>query len=152
MIKDRLKTAREKMGFSQTDVARLLNTTRQAYNHYETGRREPTLDTLDRLAEILHTSTDFLMGRTEKKEPAADDGDKLNPNTVVFCDKDGEKQVLQYSEEQMRKLNRILASTKKESISEYEEIIDRVNQLSPSNLSKLSELIDLYLNAQDNKG
>lgn len=57
------------MGLSQTDVARLLNTTRQAYNHYETGRREPTLDTLVRLAEILHTSTDFLMGRTEKKAP-----------------------------------------------------------------------------------
>lgn len=146
-----LKKARLEKKVTQAEVASFLGITRAAYTNIENGNREADYKTLSKLSSYFDASIDYLIGSEEKKEPAADDGDKLNPNTVVFCDKDGERQVLQYSEEQMQKLNRILSSTKKESLSEYEEIIDRINQLSPSNLSKLSELIDLYLNAQDSK-
>lgn len=152
MFNVKLKALREDRHLSQQDLANILRVKQSAVGNWESGTRVPNMETIGKLADFFDVSIDFLMGRTEKKEPAAGNGDKLNPNTVIFCDKNGEKRVLQYSEEQMRKLNYMLASTKAESPSEYEEIIDRINQLSPSNRAKLSELIDLYLNAQDNKG
>lgn len=46
MFNERLKERRERAGLSQTDMSKALSITRQAYNHYETGKREPTNDAL----------------------------------------------------------------------------------------------------------
>ena len=62
-----LKSLREKYGYSQTDIAHNLGITRQAYNHYETGKREPDNNTLLKLALILNVSTDHLLGKNKKK-------------------------------------------------------------------------------------
>jgi len=65
-----LKTFREEMNLSQADMAKRLNITRQAYNHYETGKRVPTLETLKQIADILGTTTDCLLGITNNPMPA----------------------------------------------------------------------------------
>ncbi|HEX9645004.1 MAG TPA: helix-turn-helix transcriptional regulator [Acidimicrobiia bacterium] len=44
-----LRTARDRAGLSQADVAKQAGVTQQAISAYETGRREPTLPTLQRL-------------------------------------------------------------------------------------------------------
>lgn len=65
MLKDKLVELRTKKGLSQSQMAKLLNITRQAYNHYETGIRIPTAEGLNLIADIFDVSTDHLLGRED---------------------------------------------------------------------------------------
>lgn len=65
MFNEKLCECRNKRGLSQTAVAKMLNITRQAYNHYETGQRQPTQEVLVKLADIFEVSVDYLLGRTD---------------------------------------------------------------------------------------
>lgn len=68
MLKDKLVKLRNEKGLSQSKLAEMLNITRQAYNHYETGTRTPPTDTLTILSDIYDVSTDFLLGREEQNK------------------------------------------------------------------------------------
>lgn len=59
-ISDKLRMLREKAGYSQNDVAKLLGISRTAYVKYETGDSQPTRK-LKKLAEIFNVSVDFLL-------------------------------------------------------------------------------------------
>ncbi len=47
---------------SQTEMASKLNISRQTYNNYERGTREPSFETLTSIASIFNVSTDYLLG------------------------------------------------------------------------------------------
>ena len=66
MFAERLKIERTKIGISQSEIATALKLSRQAYSHYETGKREPTQEILKQIAEILNCSTDYLLGITDE--------------------------------------------------------------------------------------
>lgn len=51
----------------QKDVAALLGIDRTTYAKYESGASEPNYETLLKLAEIFGVSTDYILGRDEKK-------------------------------------------------------------------------------------
>lgn len=65
-IAERLTELREKNHLSQTDVAKRLNVTPALISAYEKHERKPSLDKLVALADIYHTSTDYILGRTNK--------------------------------------------------------------------------------------
>lgn len=50
------------LGLSNAAVARSLNLNERRYSHYVTGKREPDLSTLVRIAAALGTTTDQLLG------------------------------------------------------------------------------------------
>ncbi|WP_018131374.1 helix-turn-helix domain-containing protein [Effusibacillus pohliae] len=50
---------------TQQEVADALGISRARYAHYESGRNEPDLDTLVRLADYYHVSLDYLLGRSD---------------------------------------------------------------------------------------
>lgn len=85
MLKDVLKSERQKRNMSQSDVAAALKITRQAYNNYETGIREPSLETLNGIAALFSVSTDYLLGREEKDEKSLDE--KLDGVDFAFFSK-----------------------------------------------------------------
>lgn len=58
----RLKEARKAMGYSQKQVAELVDITASAYANYEQGTREPSLSTLVKLVAVLDTTADHLLG------------------------------------------------------------------------------------------
>ncbi len=58
-----LISLRKAKKLTQEDVARYLNISRQAYCRYENDQREPSLDTLCKLADFYEESTDTLLGR-----------------------------------------------------------------------------------------
>lgn len=60
-IYPRIRNLREDADLSQTDIAKLLNYSQVAYSYYETGRRDIPTDTLIKLADIHHTSIDYLL-------------------------------------------------------------------------------------------
>lgn len=62
MFADRLREARKAKRYSQTEVSRMLGVTQQAVGKWETGRSTPDPQTVARLAEILDTTADVLLG------------------------------------------------------------------------------------------
>lgn len=64
----RLKMLREEKGLTQKDLAEKLSLTPKAISFYELGSREPSGDALIRMAHILGTTTDYLLGNSTTKE------------------------------------------------------------------------------------
>lgn len=69
MIGNRLKPLRDNKGLTQADVAKVLGVSRTTYTQYETGKSEPDLETVNRLAGFFNVSVDYLLGRTNVKTP-----------------------------------------------------------------------------------
>ena len=61
-ISQRLKKLRLDSGLRQNEVAKKLNISQGAIAHWESGRNEPSLDDLKKLASILKTDVQFLTG------------------------------------------------------------------------------------------
>jgi transcriptional regulator with XRE-family HTH domain len=62
---ERLRSAREGRGMSQSELAQKSGLQPSAVSHFETGRRSPSFDNLRKLADALSVSTDFLLGRAD---------------------------------------------------------------------------------------
>jgi transcriptional regulator with XRE-family HTH domain len=59
---------RKDKGLHQKDIAKLIETTQQQYSKYETGDTEISARALEILADFYNTSTDYILGRTNRKE------------------------------------------------------------------------------------
>lgn len=64
----RLTLLREKNNLSQSAVARQIGVTPALISAYEKQERKPSIDKLVALADIYHTSTDYILGRTYKDD------------------------------------------------------------------------------------
>ena len=69
MFAERLKAARKAKRYSQAEVSKMLGVTQQAVGKWETGRSTPDPQTVARLAEILETPADVLLGL--RQEPGS---------------------------------------------------------------------------------
>lgn len=66
---DRLRISREKKGWSQVYVSKILDITSQTISNYERNERDPDSSTLNKLAELYDVSADYLLGRTDDPTP-----------------------------------------------------------------------------------
>lgn len=64
----RLSELRKQAGVTQTELARLLGVSREAYSMYEAGKRQPGLTALDTLAVYYRVTVDYLIGRTDSPD------------------------------------------------------------------------------------
>lgn len=62
----RLKQLREQAGYSQEELAKLLNTSRSRIGMYEQGRRQPDFEMQEAIADLFNVSFDYLFGRSEQ--------------------------------------------------------------------------------------
>ncbi|MFD0697819.1 helix-turn-helix domain-containing protein [Paenibacillus sp. GCM10027628] len=69
---DRIARLREKHALTQEELANKLGISRAALSHYETSRREPDYDTIDKIASFFKVSTDYLLARTENSDQVLD--------------------------------------------------------------------------------
>ncbi len=58
----KIKELRQQAKKSQKEVADFLNMSQTGYSGYETGRTDPDIETLKKLAEYFHTTIDNLVG------------------------------------------------------------------------------------------
>lgn len=65
----RLKEVRVDRGKTQKEIANLLHTTQQQYSKYEIGIQMLPVEKLVLLADYYNTSVDYLLGRTDNREP-----------------------------------------------------------------------------------
>ena len=63
----RIRDLREDKDLTQTDIANLLNMKQSQYFRYEKGYRDIPTDILIKLADFYNTTTDYILGRTNKK-------------------------------------------------------------------------------------
>ncbi len=61
-MKYRIREARERLGWTQSDLAKKMGTTQQTIQRYEAGAVDVNSSKLVRLAEILGTTVDYLIG------------------------------------------------------------------------------------------
>lgn len=70
---ERLKEIRKKRGYTQDELAKLLNKSIPQYRKYESGDSLPPLNTVITLAETLNITTDELIIDPEKRKPIAEE-------------------------------------------------------------------------------
>lgn len=64
-IGTRIKELRIRRGLTQDQIADKLDMNRANFSHYERDTAVPPSETLSKIADILDTTTDYLLGRRE---------------------------------------------------------------------------------------
>lgn len=69
MYQNRLRDLREDQDLKQKQLADLLKIHQTTYSDYELDRLNIPVPALHILADFYHVSVDYLLGRTNRKEP-----------------------------------------------------------------------------------
>ena len=69
MYQNRLRDLREDRDLKQKQLADLLKIHQTTYSDYELDRLNIPVSALHILADFYHDSVDYLLGRTNRKEP-----------------------------------------------------------------------------------
>lgn len=92
---ENLKIARERKGLSQKDIAEGIGVAKSTYSLYESGNREPNVQTIKKIADLLNVSADELLGIDDE------------PHTIA-AHFDGDE----YTEEELDKIKEFAAFVK----------------------------------------
>ena len=65
----RIRDLREDNNLTQEDVAKYLHIKQNTYSQYEIGILNYPIDAIVKLADFYGVTTDYLLGRTNRKEP-----------------------------------------------------------------------------------
>lgn len=79
LLANKLRERAKQLGISNAEAARRSGLDERRFGHYVSGRREPDLATLVRIAEALGTTPNWLLG-----VPSADAAD---PQTIGLIDR-----------------------------------------------------------------
>lgn len=85
MIYTRIRNIREDNDLTQDEMASYLNVAQRSYSRYENGERAMPIETLMKIADGFGTSVDYLLERTDEKQPykyAAKYKKKLNEKII----------------------------------------------------------------------
>ncbi|MDD4733680.1 MAG: helix-turn-helix transcriptional regulator [Bacilli bacterium] len=66
---NRLRDLRQDKDLYQRDIAKILDMSQTGYSQYETETNDIPTDILKKLAKFYNTSTDYILGLTNIKEP-----------------------------------------------------------------------------------
>lgn len=85
---ERLKEVRTHNGLTTVELAQRLAVGSNTVSRWESGTREPDLETIAKIAQILHTTVAYLMGETDSNNPT-DNTIKIpaNGGKVIHSDK-----------------------------------------------------------------
>ena len=75
---NRLKFLREEKGLFQSDIAKILGISIAAVGFYENEKRDMSPDTIIKLAEYFGVTTDYLLGKSDVRNPGQQIDDVLN--------------------------------------------------------------------------
>lgn len=81
---ENLKEARIKSGLSQKEVSENIGVAKSTYSLYESGNREPNVNTIKKIADVLNVSADTLLGIDEEPTTMAAhfDGDEYTEDEL----------------------------------------------------------------------
>lgn len=111
----RMRKAREEKGLTQKDLADLLFLGESTISFYESDKREPKFDVLNKISETLEISVDYLLGRTN------------TPNTINNEGLDDDIQPT--PPERFRTFQKKIGDLSSESLTFLEYQLDRLREL-----------------------
>lgn len=76
-----LRELREKCGYTQQQIAKVLNIDRSTYSYYETGKTSPDIPSLIVLANVYSVSIEDLLGQEPQAPQALNDSG--SPQAIV---------------------------------------------------------------------
>ena len=79
----RISELRKQAGMSQFQLAKVLDIATSTLGMYETGKREPSLKVMNRIANYFNVTTDYLLGRPDKKDDNTKTAD-IDDDDVIF--------------------------------------------------------------------
>ena len=74
MIGDILNKTRKSQGFTAQQMADYLGIKLRSYRAYESNDREPSFQTLVKIADKLNVTADYLLGRTPESDIGGENG------------------------------------------------------------------------------
>ena len=83
MLGNNIKELRKNKRMTQKDLAEAMRVSQQTVGAWETERAIPGADTLSDLADYFNVTTDYLLGRPEKKDDNAKTAD-IEDDDVIF--------------------------------------------------------------------
>lgn len=72
-FKKRLQTLLEEKNMNQKELAKQSGVTEVTISRYVNGSRKPRIEIVNKLAEVLNTTTDYLLGNSDIKKPYNDE-------------------------------------------------------------------------------
>lgn len=67
MLNERIRKLRLERGWSQVDLAKKLNVTKQSVSNWENDNIQPSIEMLVKLAREFSVSTDYLLGLEDRR-------------------------------------------------------------------------------------
>ena len=144
IFNERLREERELVGKTQKECASDLGVEYASYNKWE-NCNSPNFETLVKIADYFHVSTDYLLGRTDAKNPVNESAvTKLGLSEKAI----GRLRLFQASKDKksLDLINLILTDFRVVSISE-----NAFKYSETSTLEKEKELIKAQINNEDRK-
>lgn len=84
-FKERLKNLRKEKKYTQVMLSEMLNYGYTAIANYESGRNEPSIADLKKIAAIFDVSLDYLLGVSDTRQPYVMDEDSLQFEELQRC-------------------------------------------------------------------
>ena len=128
MPKNRIEELRKARKLSQSELANKIGVTRQAVSAYETGKRVPKPDIMDKLAEAFDVSIPYILGYTDDEAGINSEKDllaafeKLKSQTV-HADK------TDWFKIEERIINNVFRVKQKQKNKEKNELKDALNSI-----------------------
>lgn len=70
---DNLKKIRQDCNLTQEELAKKIDTSRSNIANYENNKNMPSIDVLSKLSEVLDCSIDYLLGKSDERNPKETD-------------------------------------------------------------------------------
>lgn len=133
---ENLKFIRKSLNFSQKEIATYLNLNSTSYSNYETGRRQPDLDTLIKISDFLNIEIDKLL-----TENLSNDINFLeNIKDKIFTDLDFSKETKDINSDLRKNILLELENKKKF----FFQLIDKEIPKKLKEIDRLIKYIDEY--------
>lgn len=112
-----LRQLRKEHHISQKELARAMSVAQNTVSNWETGKREPDNQTLQKIADFFSVSTDQLLGyRTDP--PAAEPEDE----EILVLHRNGGRRVIRMTPEESERLVRLLEVAMPSLLDQKEEL------------------------------
>lgn len=73
-----LKKIRQDNNLTQEELAKKIDTSRSNIANYENNKNMPSVDILDKLSKMFNVSIDYLLGKSDIRNPEEIDNSKIN--------------------------------------------------------------------------
>lgn len=99
-FKDRLKQLRKEKHMTQVKLSEMLNYGYTAIANYESGRNQPSISDLKKIASIFNVSMDYLLGVNDIRHPYVIDDETAEFNEFrryyALLSEDGKSELMRY--------------------------------------------------------